>query len=114
MPSIDRLKELVNNCSGKWTTVNGVYGMLVTGPSGGQIFLPAAGCRIRDGLSGAGFDGRYWLSTYEPESLCDSTSAHSLIFFSYLWTGATATVTAVSLCALSARSPRISILTQEQ
>ena len=41
MPSVGQMEELINNCSRQWTQLNGVNGILVTGPSGGQIFLPA-------------------------------------------------------------------------
>lgn len=66
MPSHDRQMELMNNCAREWTTVNGVNGILVTGPSGGQIFLPAAGHRWRGGLRNAGSSGQYWSSTQHP------------------------------------------------
>lgn len=67
MPSHDRQMELMNNCTKEWTTLNGVNGILVTGPSGGQIFLPAAGHRWCDGLDDAGYDGDYWSSTQHPD-----------------------------------------------
>ena len=63
MPSYDQQLELMNNCSRQWTQQNGVNGILVTGPSGGQIFLPAAGDRWYDGLYFAGSYGRYWSSS---------------------------------------------------
>lgn len=66
MPSHDRQMELMNNCTREWTTLNGVNGILVTGPSGGQIFLPAAGYRWGDDLSNAGSYGSYWSSTQNP------------------------------------------------
>ena len=62
MPSHDQLMELMNNCSHQWTQQNGVNGFLMTGPSGGQIFLPAAGCRGGDELRRAGSEGHYWSS----------------------------------------------------
>ncbi len=82
MPSIDRLKELVNNCSREWTTVNGVYGTLVTGPNGGQIFLPAAGHRWGGNLYSAGSDGRCWSSSRNPGN---SRDAYHLFFYSRSW-----------------------------
>ena len=84
MPSHDRQMELMNNCTQEWTTVNGVNGILVTGPSGGQIFLPAAGYRWRDCLSYAGSDGTYWSSTQFPGYL--GGYAYGLyIFYSGGW-----------------------------
>ena len=61
MPSFDQQTELRIYCSETWTTQNGVEGMLVTGPNGGTVFLPAAGYRWRDGLYDGG--GDYWSST---------------------------------------------------
>ena len=43
MPTIAQQQELIDNCSHEWTQQNGVSGILVTGPNGGRIFLPAAG-----------------------------------------------------------------------
>ena len=38
MPSKEQMEELLENCQLHWTQQNDVYGMLVTGPNGGQIF----------------------------------------------------------------------------
>ena len=62
MPTIDEVKELVNNCSWKWNTYNGVNGQMVTGPNDNKIFLPAAGYRST-GLYLAGKWGYYYSST---------------------------------------------------
>ena len=43
MPTRDEIKELNDNCTWQWTTLNGVNGYRVTGPNGNSIFLPAAG-----------------------------------------------------------------------
>lgn len=77
MPSLDQIKELLNKCSTQWTTKNGVNGRTFTGPSGGTIFLPAAGCRW-EGLEGAGYNGYYWSSTRVPSD--DSYDACTLSF----------------------------------
>ena len=42
MPTLDQIKELLDNCTYTWTTVNGVKGGEFTGPNGNSIFLPAA------------------------------------------------------------------------
>jgi len=63
MPSLDQIKELVNNCNSVWTTQNGVSGRKFTGPNGGTIFLPAAGYRWGGGDGDADSDGYYWSST---------------------------------------------------
>lgn len=79
MPTFDEIKELVNKCSWKWTTYNGVKGQLVTGPNGNSIFLPAAG--YRGGTSGGvGGYSDYWSAT-QGES--DSSGAYYLYFSSY-------------------------------
>lgn len=65
MPSSEQQRELVNNCSRKWTQQNGVNGILVTGKNGGQLFLPAAGHRDGSGLDYAGSYGCYWLSSLD-------------------------------------------------
>ena len=41
MPSQSQIKELVENCTHEWTTLNGVNGRNFTGTNGGTIFLPA-------------------------------------------------------------------------
>ena len=62
MPTIIQIKELVNECSHKWTTIGGVNGVMVMGPNGNSVFFPAAGLRIySDGsLSNVGSYGYYW------------------------------------------------------
>lgn len=81
MPSQDRIDELMDYCTRKWISVNGVNGILVTGPSGGQIFLPYAGYCWSDGLYSAG-SGYYWSSAQCPD---DSGSAYYLSFDSGSW-----------------------------
>ena len=68
MPSHEQQVELVDNCTRQWTQQNGVNGILVTGPSGGQVFLPAAGYRWYDYLYYAGSFGYYWSSLPIPSN----------------------------------------------
>ena len=63
MPTSDELYELIDNCTWKWTTQNGVNVYKVTGPNGNSIFLPAAGYRYWSSLYDAGSDGYYWSSS---------------------------------------------------
>lgn len=42
MPSHEEMNELIDKCSWKWTTYNGIEGYIVTGPNSNSIFLPAA------------------------------------------------------------------------
>ena len=72
MPSYEQYNELINNCSYEWTTLNGVNGCQFTGPSGGTIFMPAAGYRWDDNLGSAGSYGLYWSSTQGPYSSYDA------------------------------------------
>ena len=66
MPTLDEIIELVENCSWKWTTYNGVEGQLVTGPNGNSIFLPAAGYRYHTSVGNVGWG--YYLSATQNES----------------------------------------------
>ena len=79
MPTLDELKELMNNCTWQWATQNGVNGYKVTSKTNGNsIFLPAAGDRYGTNLYDSGRDGSYWSSSLH-ESY--SNSAYSLSFF---------------------------------
>ena len=71
MPSKEQQDELQDNCTWMWTTSNGMNGMLVTGPNGNTIFLPAAGSRS-DWLYNVGYHGLYWSRT-----LCSDRSDRS-------------------------------------
>ena len=82
MPSIDQFKELIDKCSRIWTSQNGVNGMLVTGPNGGTVFLPAAGFRWEDYLFGEGENGHYWSSSLRP---IGEGYAGRLYFYSGYW-----------------------------
>ena len=64
MPTLAEVKELVNNCTFKYGTYNGVRGNYVTGPNGNSIFLPFAGNRYRGGLSSEGYSGLFWSGNY--------------------------------------------------
>ncbi len=63
LPTASEIDELVNNCTWKWTSQNGVNGYKVTGKNGNSIFLPAAGWRSGSSLYYAGSYGYYWSST---------------------------------------------------
>ena len=63
MPTKAEQQELLDNCTWKWTTQNGVDGYKVTGTNGNSIFLPAAGYRYGSSLNVAGSYGYYWSST---------------------------------------------------
>ena len=80
MPSYEQNKELIDNCTYEWTTVNGVRGQkFISRINGGSIFLPAVGFRWYDTLDGDGRLGRYWSSTLYPAA----GGAYCLYFVSY-------------------------------
>ena len=82
MPSMAQQTELLNCCSRQWTQQNGINGILVTGPNGGQIFLPAAGHRLYGKLKEASIFGSFWSSSFFPY---DYSSAYHLEFGSDYW-----------------------------
>ena len=77
MPTFNEMKELRNNCTWQWTSINGTNGYQVTGPNGNFIFLPAAGHRFDTSLIHAGYYGNYWSAT--PDS--SSSDAYFLQFY---------------------------------
>ena len=67
-PKIEQLKELENNCTWKWTTLNGVKGYMVIGSNGSSMFLPQPGCRENDQSYDQESTGYYWsreISSYD-------------------------------------------------
>ena len=80
MPTDAEISALINNCTTRWITTNGVPGLLVTGKgnyANRSIFLPAAGLGNDSGLSYPGSDGIYWSSTPDSD---DSNIAWGLGF----------------------------------
>ena len=77
MPSRAQWKELLDNTTKKWTTRNGVSGMLFEAKNGQSLFLPAAGCRDGSSLIGAGSSGGYWSSSHSTDG---SDGAWYLLF----------------------------------
>jgi hypothetical protein len=78
LPTLAQRQELRNNCTSEWTTQNGINGRTFTGPNGGTIFLPAAGCRYNSSIDYDGSSGLYWSS-----ALCESSpvDAYILCYF---------------------------------
>lgn len=85
-PDQDDWVELINNSNVEWTTQNGVNGMLVTGPNGKSIFLPAAGfySPAAEAYKQQGTYGHYWSSEIKPRYYHDKTVAACLDFSSNL------------------------------
>lgn len=63
MPSFVQVMNLVRNCTEESVQVNGVNGIMLTGPNGNSIFLPAAGFRMEETLQEENEMGYYWSST---------------------------------------------------
>ena len=63
MPTYEEWRELINNCTWTWTTLNDINGFEVKGSNGNAIFLPAAGYRNLGDLDNAGSRGYYWSSS---------------------------------------------------
>ena len=82
MPTDAEFSALINNCTTKWITTNGVNGRLVTGKgdyANRSIFLPAAGYGYVSFLYDPGSWGYYWSSTPNSDY---SDNAWSLYFYS--------------------------------
>ncbi len=63
IPTKEELEELVDYCIWKRMCIKGVSGVLVTGPNGNSVFLPAAGYCGGTSIDYAGSFGGYWSST---------------------------------------------------
>ena len=64
MPTFTETKELLENTTNEWTTINGVNGRKFTSKTNGNsIFLPAAGLRIDSYLGNQDTDGIFWSSS---------------------------------------------------
>ena len=64
MPSYSQFKELIENCTTEWTSLNGINGYTFTGPNGSSIFLPASGYYGFGDKFFEGSAGLFWSSTY--------------------------------------------------
>lgn len=78
MPTYEDMRELLDNTTSEWTTINGINGRKFTSKTNGNsIFLPAAGYRGGSSLRDQASDGYYWSSSVYPS---DSNGARSLDF----------------------------------
>lgn len=73
MPTQEECRELIDNCTWTWTSLNGHNGYKVTGPSGQSLFLPAAGY-YSNMLRSVGESGGYWSSTHNDGEGGDSAA----------------------------------------
>lgn len=59
-PTKEQMVELNTNCTWIWVKQNGSYGILLTGPNGNTLFLPAAGFHNSTWNEEVGQTGIYW------------------------------------------------------
>lgn len=76
MPTEDEQKELLEECTWIWSSLNGMIGYKVMGPNGNSIFLPAAGHHYHGDFNSAGQYGEYWSSSLST-NLCYFARTHS-------------------------------------
>lgn len=79
MPTGEQRNELFSACTWLWTSLNGVDGLLFTGPNGNTMFLPASGCCWQTIPDGSDLWGYYWTCTLIP-SAPNSNCAACMIF----------------------------------
>ena len=81
MPTDAEWTELKEQCTWTHTTINATYGLLITGPNGNSIFLPAAGIWNNTNLQEKGSLGSYWSSSikidYPYSSRCVTFDGYS-------------------------------------
>ncbi len=61
LPSAQEHRDLIFNCTWRRATVNGVYGMRITGRNGNSIFLPPTGYRVASSSKSELENGYYWV-----------------------------------------------------
>ena len=81
MPNESQVQELIDNCTMSWILFNGKNGILVKGPNGNSIFLPAAGYKTGTNYDEGSF-GAYWASTPSSSSI---SGARYLLFAKDNW-----------------------------
>lgn len=68
MPTLQQYKELCENCTYQWTSLNGVYGGMFTSKiNGNSVFFPAAGFCLNHGTNDIAVKGFYWSGSRHPE-----------------------------------------------
>ena len=81
LPTREEFQELIDNCTMSWILFNGKNGILVKGPNGESIFLPAAGYKTGTNYDEGSF-GAYWASTPSSSSI---SGARYLLFAKDNW-----------------------------
>lgn len=82
MPTMDEIDELYRKCDWKWTTQNGVAGVIITSKVEGytdrSIFMPASGEYDKHELRWEGVCGETWSGSYSTDR--DRGYAYTLYF----------------------------------
>lgn len=68
MPTADEFEELFTKCKVEWAEEDGTAGYKFTGPNGNSIFMPAAGSRTGNAVSGEGVKGLYLTGSVNPSA----------------------------------------------
>lgn len=81
IPTEGEWRELIENCSQKWTRINGINGLLViSNKNGNSIFLPAAGHkRSASEPVYYGSSGEYWSNNLSETDLLNAAVRHAAI-----------------------------------
>lgn len=74
IPTTEEWKELINNTTAEWTTVNGIKGLTLTSANGNSLFLPAAGSFNDLELVASEAYGFYWSASLYTDSSEDAWS----------------------------------------
>ena len=71
MPSPDQIRELIDNTTSEWTSLDGVNGRLFTSKKDGSesIFIPAAGVAWDGSVQSSGDDGNFWSSMLNTDNV---------------------------------------------
>ena len=88
MPTYEEMKEMIDNTSKEWTTINGVTGRKFTALNGNSIFLPATGMNYLGQIQLRNSGGCYWSSTLYGPSFFYSTDSDAASYLSIDNTGA--------------------------
>ena len=73
MPTQEEWRELLDNTTQSWVTMNDVNGKLFTASNGRSLFLPVTGCWYNDALTGgSSIIGYYWSSSLDTSIPCNA------------------------------------------
>ena len=82
IPTLDEGKELLNNCTWEFNTINNIVGITATSRINGKsVFFPLAGYWDYNSLAESQVCGRYWLSSVcTSTGNCDSEHSYRISF----------------------------------